>query len=272
MRCGDFIYVVLWNGRCTSDHFLHGESDKHRLRYKQHTQLDGNGSNEYCHYAGDIYVYIGKRLNEHEPNGDDHLHADCDQCQRLLYVYSKHYIEYFRQTDDQFLHSQPHNDLFGFEQHAKLGNDGSNEYCHRPGNIHFHIRQWFDGGEPIRDDHLQADCDQCQRVNRIHGDGYCSSVRWSIGNRNHFVPRGNTRRGLCRLHNRHQWRLSAIYIFGKHELQLSSIARGDVSQRNYGERQQLTDRWSGNLHARICGYGLDERAGDSEHQHRYRRE
>lgn len=115
LRVDDFIRVILWNRRCSGDQFLHGGSAKHSFRYKQHADLDGNGSNEYCHYAGDIYIHIGERLNEHEPVSDDHLHADCYECPRL--------------------------------------------------------------------DH-------------VHGEGHCSSVRWSFGDRNYFVPRRNTRRGL----------------------------------------------------------------------------
>jgi hypothetical protein len=51
------------------------------------------------------------------------------------------------------------------------------------------------------------------------------------------VPKRNTRRGVCRLHNSRQRWLSALYLFRKHEFQLSSITRGDVSQCNYGEHQ-----------------------------------
>ncbi len=54
--------------------------------------------------------------------------------------------------------------------------------------------------------------------------------------------------------------------------QLSSIAGGNVSQCNYGEHQQLTDRRARHLHARICRYRLGKRAGDSEHQLRHQRQ
>jgi len=34
------------------------------------------GGDQYCHHAGDIHLHIHKRFNEHEPNGDNHLHTD----------------------------------------------------------------------------------------------------------------------------------------------------------------------------------------------------
>ena len=76
------------------------------------------------------------------------------------------------------------------------------------------------------------------------------SVRRSVGNNDHFVPRRNPRRGVCRLHNRRQRRLSAIHLFRKHECQLSSIAGGDVARYGDRDRQQLADRRPRHLHAR----------------------
>jgi len=139
----DFAELALWKRLRADDYLLYGGSDKHKLRYKQRTELDGSRSDEYCHHAGDIHVHIGKRFNQHEPNGDDHLHADRNQC------------------------------------------------------------LWLD---------------------QIHGksDGNC--VRQSIGDNNHLVPRRNTRRSICRLHNSRQRWLSALHLFRKYEFQLLSVA------------------------------------------------
>jgi len=90
-RLDDFVEFVLWKRLRADDHFLYGSSDKHKLRCKQRTELGGSGSDEYCHHAGDIHVHIGKRFNQHEPSGDDHLHADSDQCRRLDHVYDNRY-------------------------------------------------------------------------------------------------------------------------------------------------------------------------------------
>ena len=86
-----FVEFALWKRLRADDHFLYGNSDQHQLRYKQHTELGGSRSDEYCHHAGDIHVHIGKRFNEHEPSGDDHLHADGDRCRRLDHVYANRY-------------------------------------------------------------------------------------------------------------------------------------------------------------------------------------
>ena len=73
------------------DHFLYGKSDKHKFRDRQHTKLGGSRSDEYCHHAGDIHVPIGKRFNEHEPNRDDHLHADGKQYRWLDHIHANRY-------------------------------------------------------------------------------------------------------------------------------------------------------------------------------------
>ena len=65
---------------CQTNHqFLYSQPHKHHYRVRQHTELGGNRSDEYCHYAGDIHVYCSKRVHERQPNGDHHLHADGDQ-------------------------------------------------------------------------------------------------------------------------------------------------------------------------------------------------
>jgi hypothetical protein len=104
-----------------------------------------------------------------------------------------------------------------------LGDDWREQYCHHAGDIHFHIREWFDEREPNGDDHLHADCDQRVWLDHIHGKDHGNSGRWYIGDCNYFVPGRNTRRGVCRVHNSRQRWLSALHLFHKHELQLSSI-------------------------------------------------
>ncbi len=103
----DFAELALWKRLRADDYLLYGGSDKHKLRYKQRTELDGSRSDEYCHHAGDIHVHIGKRFNQHEPNGDDHLHADRNQCLWLDHIYADRYRKHGKQTstNDQLLHS-----------------------------------------------------------------------------------------------------------------------------------------------------------------------
>ena len=101
----DFVELAPWKRLRANDHFLYGGSGKRKLRYEQHTELGGSRNDEYCHHAGDIHVRIGKRFDEHEPNRDDHLHADCDQCRWLNHVYPNRYRKHGKQTSDQLLHS-----------------------------------------------------------------------------------------------------------------------------------------------------------------------
>ena len=248
-----FVELVFWKRLHADNHFLHGGSDKHKLRCQQHTELGGDRSDEYCHHAGDIHLHIGERFNEHEPNGDDHLHADGDQCRRLDHVDSDRYRKRApSQASDQFLHREPHKYHFGIQQHAELDDDRSDQYCHHAGNIHVHIRKRIDEREPNSDDHLHADCDQCRGLDHVHGEGDCNSVRRAIGDHNHFVPGRNAGRGICRLHNRRQRRLSALHIFREHEFQFPPLPEGMSLNASYGSHQQLTDRRTRHLHARIC--------------------
>ncbi len=140
------------------------------------------------------------------------------------HVYANRYRKHGEQTSDHFIYSQPHKYYFRFQQHAELGDDRGDESCHHAGNIHSHIREWFDEREPNRDNHLHPDCHQCRRIDHIHGKGHCNSVRRSIGDHNHFMPGRNARHGVCGLHNRRQRRLSALHLLREHEFQLSSVA------------------------------------------------
>jgi hypothetical protein len=53
--------------------------------------LGGNRSIDDCHHARNIHVHIGKRFDEHEPDGDDHLHTGCNQHRRFDHIYTNHY-------------------------------------------------------------------------------------------------------------------------------------------------------------------------------------
>jgi hypothetical protein len=218
----DFVEHALWKKLRADDHFFYGGSGKHKLRYKQHTELGGNRSDESCHHAGDIHVHIGKRFNEHEPNGDDHLHSDGNQRRWLDHVYANSYCKHCQQTSDQLFHGQPHRYYFRLQQYVGLGDDRGDQSCHHSRNIHFHIREWVDERESIRDNHLHADCHQRLGLDHINGKGQCHSVRWFIGDHNHFVPGRHTRREICRLHNRRQRWLSPLQLFREHEFQLFS--------------------------------------------------
>ena len=100
----EFVELVLWKRLRADDHFLQGEPDKHKLRHEQHTELGVSRSDKSCHHAGDIHVHIGKRFNQHEPNGDDHLHADSNQSRWLGDLYVNRYRKYDRQTNDRLFH------------------------------------------------------------------------------------------------------------------------------------------------------------------------
>ena len=240
--------------------------------FQQYAELGDDRGDEYCHHAGDLHVHIRKWFDEREPNGDDHLHSDRYQCHGLDHVYADRYRKHAKQTNHQLLHRESHKYHFGFQQYAELGDDRGDEYCHHAGDIHVHIREWFDEREPDGDDHLHADGYQYRGLDYIHGKSHGNSVRRSLGDHDHFLPRRNTRRSVCRLHHRRQRRLSTLHLFRSREFQRSSLAGGNVSRCNYGSHQQLTDRRSRHLHARICSYGLNQCAGDSEHQHRHQRQ
>ena len=44
---------------------------------------------EYCHYAGDIHLHVGKWFDQRKPNGNDDLYADRDQRLRLDHLHGK---------------------------------------------------------------------------------------------------------------------------------------------------------------------------------------
>jgi hypothetical protein len=53
-----------------------------------------------------------------------------------------------------------------------LGDDWSEQSCHHPGNIHFHIREWFDEREPNGYHRLHADGNQCRWLNHSYANRY----------------------------------------------------------------------------------------------------
>ena len=155
MRCDHFGFAH-WETFQANDHFFYGGSGHHKLGRQQHTKLGDDRGDEYCHHAGDIHVHIAKWFDKREPDGDDHLHAHSNERRWLDHVHSNPYRKRGKQTNHQLLHSPPHNYYFGHQQHTKLGYNRSNQYRHHAGDIHVHIRKWFDEREPDGDDYLHA--------------------------------------------------------------------------------------------------------------------
>jgi hypothetical protein len=224
LRLDDFVELALWKRLRADDHFLYGGSDKHKLRYKQHTELGGSGATSIAITPGTFTSTSASGSTSMSPTATTTYTLTATNAAGSTTSTANRYRKRAKQTNDQLLHGQPHKYHFRFQQHAELGDDRGDQSCHHAGDIHLHIREWFDEREPNGDDHLHADCDQCLWLDHIHGKSHCNSARRSIGDNNHFVPRRNTRRGVCRLHNRRQRRLSALHLFRKHEFQLSSIA------------------------------------------------
>jgi len=107
LRLGEFVGLTLWKRLRADDHILRGQSHKYRFGFQQHAELGDDGRDEHCHHAGNIHFHIGKRFNEHEPNGDDHLHADRDECHRLdhFHCHGNCHRQHAEQANHQLLHS-----------------------------------------------------------------------------------------------------------------------------------------------------------------------
>lgn len=224
LHCASGLYFantvefVLWTRLSTGDYFLYGGSSKHKLRCGQHAELGGEWRDKYRHHAGNLHVCISEWFREREPNGDDHLHADCHQCGRLnhVYAYAHRYSNDPKQTNHQLVHSERHKYHFGLQQHAELGDEWRDQHRYHAGNVHVYISEWFNEREPDRDDYLHVDGFRRSRLNHVDGTGHCDGPWRSINDNHHFMPRRNTRCGVCRLHNRRKRRHSALYVFAEH--------------------------------------------------------
>jgi hypothetical protein len=114
-----------WKQLRANNQFVCSRSGKHKQRFQQHAELVDERRGEDCHHAWDIHVHIDKRFNYREPNGDDSLHPDSNQCCWLSHIYANRYRRRGKRTNDRRFHGQCHNYRFRFQQHAELGNEGS---------------------------------------------------------------------------------------------------------------------------------------------------
>ena len=223
------IDFVGWKRLAADDYFLCRKPNWHKLRRNQHTELGDDSSDEHRHHAGDIHVHVCEWFHEREPNRNDHLHADCDQCRRLDHSNGHRYHKRCNQTHHQLLQRQSDKHYFGCQQHTKLGDDRSDEHRYHTGDIYFHVCEWGHECEPDGNDYLHADGDQCLRLDHRNGTSRCNHGRRDIIDSDHLMSRRDTRCGLRGLHNCSQRRFPAVHLFRKHEFRLSSVAGGDVS-------------------------------------------
>ncbi len=119
------------HGDCHSDraeqanhHVLHGQSRKHRFRFQQHAELGCGRGHEYRHRAGNVYIHIGERVTWGKPDGDYHLHADCDQRRRLGHLHGKGQCNHVRRCIED-------NDYFVPRGNATRGVCGLHDRRHR---------------------------------------------------------------------------------------------------------------------------------------------
>ena len=176
-------------------------------------------SDDYQRHAGNFHFYVGKWLDEREPNGDNHLYSYGHQRGRLEHGHRSrnHHRKRAEQANDQLLYGQPWKHRVGFQQHAELGYERGDEYRDYAGNIHVRVGKRFDEREPNGNNDLYPDGDKCDGVDHLHGKSHGDSFRWPIVHHYYFVPGRDTRRGVCRMHHsRHRW-ISALYLFGQHE-------------------------------------------------------
>ena len=99
LRCIDGLRLAGFIQALSYNHLLYGESGKPEPRLQQHAELGDDRSDRYRHHAGYIHVYLGKRFNNSEPDGDDHLHIDCDKYSRLGYIHSYRHGKRAEQAD-----------------------------------------------------------------------------------------------------------------------------------------------------------------------------
>ncbi len=186
--------------------------------------MGGDWSDEYCHHARSIHIYVVERFHQHEPDRDDDLHADGNELRWLENFYPDRYREHADEARDQLVHRQSYVDHFRFQQHSELGDDWGKQYCHHARIVHVQLCERFHEGEPDSNDKLHADGNEFRWLDYGYGKGHSISVWWPVDDHNYFLPRRNPRRSLCRLHYRWQRRNSAVHVLRERERQLFSVA------------------------------------------------
>ena len=176
------------HSKCTNHQRLHSQSHNYQLRFQQHAELVNERSDEYCHHAWDIHFHIGEWFDECKSDSDDNLYAYSDRCRRLSHLYANRYGKHSKRTNHQRLHSQSHNYQLRFQQHAELGDERSDEYCHHAGDIHVHVGERFDKCESNDDDHLHADGNRCRRLSHIYANRYSKHAKRTNDQRLYSQP------------------------------------------------------------------------------------
>jgi hypothetical protein len=163
--------------------------------------LVGKRGNEHRHRARNIYVHVCKWFHEHEPDGDDHLHADGDKFRWVRDLYGYGHCKHGRQTSDQFVHSKSKQHPIGLQQHTELGDERRDQCRHYAGDVFIHGSERFHQREPDRDHHLHADGNERDRGDHGLSKGHDKRCRWAAFYHDYFVPGWNTRRGIRGMHD-----------------------------------------------------------------------
>src|SRR5208283_2122966 len=274
LRLGGFLGQLHRQRHRPGDHLFSGDPGKRQLRHQQHAEVGGNGRDKHQDYAGDLHRQLPKRFHQRQPNGHHDLHADRDQCHRLLHLrrHRDGHRNSAEQANDQLLHGHSRKHQFRFQQHADVGNQRRSHHRHHTGNLHLHTGKRFHQRQPNNNDNLHADSNQQRWLNHLHRQSYGDVLRWPAGYHHHFVPRRNTRRGLRGLHHRRQRRRSALHLFRKRKSQLPFAAGRNVPRSSNGNHLERPDRRRRQLHARICRERFHQRAGHARHQLRHQRQ
>ena len=82
-RDGELVGLVSRHRFHAVDRILCGESDKYQPWREQHFELGDEWRNDDFDFPWWVQLRFRKRFNEREPNGDDDLHPQGDQCFRL---------------------------------------------------------------------------------------------------------------------------------------------------------------------------------------------
>jgi len=91
LRLFDLIFFLSWKDLRTDDCLLCRGTNSRDRGYKQHTELGDNRSDEYCHCARNIHFYLRNWFHQRQPNGDDDLHADGNECRGLDLIDGKNH-------------------------------------------------------------------------------------------------------------------------------------------------------------------------------------